>query len=144
MKHLGAILAVLVLLPVAVAVGYVAHQDPAPLAFDAYLLDQQNVKHVAGQDTDDWVAMAATGPNKGGAIDLLEAMSFYPSHEALEQSAQGKVVYVERKCVFYSTTGKKNAAVGDKTLVQRCTQTVHTRKQAENYMVTLLAPEPKS
>ena len=68
----------------------------------------------------------------------------YPTHEDLERSAKGKVVYVERRCVFYSTTGKTQADPGDKTLVQRCTQERKTRRQAEESIRTQLRPEPKS
>lgn len=143
MKHLGAVLAVLVLLPVAVAVGYIANPDPAPPAFGEYLLSEQGVKHVPGQDSDDWLAVAVTGPNKGGAMDLFQALATYPTHEALEQSAQGKVAYYEMKCQNYSTGGSKQA-YSSPNLVRKCTSEKRTRKQAEDYMVSLIAPEPKS
>ncbi len=85
-------LAALVCVPIAATVGYVAHRDPPPPTFAAYLADTQGIKHVPGDDTDEWLAVAATGPNKGGAMEVTQALSFFPTHQALEQSAQGEVV----------------------------------------------------
>lgn len=144
MKVFVAVLTALVVLPLGAALGYVAHQDPAPPAFGSYLAEQVAVKHIPGQDTDNWLAQAVTGPNKGGAMDVTMALAIYATHDQLEQSAQGKVVYVERKCSVYSTSGKKDVQPSDTTFVQRCDQERKTRKQAESYMRDLMTPEPKS
>ena len=88
--------------------------------------------------------MAITGPHKGGQMDLRFAISQYPTHKDLERSAKGKVVYVERRCTFYSTTGRTHSDPADKTLVQRCTQERKTRKQVEAYLSTQIQPSPKS
>lgn len=137
-------LAALACVPIAAVTGYVAHRDAAPPPFGEYVADQLAVKHVAGQDTDDWLAQAVTGPNKGGSMDVTMALAIYPTHKLLEQSAEGKVVYVERKCSVYSTSGKKDVQPGDTTFVQRCDQERRTRKQAEEYFKGLLAPPVKS
>ena len=134
MKYLA--LAALVCVPLAAATGYVAHQNPAPPAFGQYLVDQMNGQHVAGQDSDDWLAVAVTGPNKGGSMDLFQALAIFPTHAALEQSAQGKVAY-------YATDGSKLTYASER-VVRSCTSEKRTRKEAEDYMMTLLAPEPKS
>lgn len=136
-------LAALMCVPVAGALGYVAHQDPAPPPFADYLLAEQNVKHVPGQDSDDWLAVAVTGPNKGGAMDVTMALAMFPNHAALEQSAQGKVAYYEFKCQNYATNGNK-LSYAAKRVVRSCTSEKRTRKQAEDYMTSLLAPTPKS
>ncbi len=139
MKYLA--LAALVCVPIAATVGYVAHRDPPPPTFAAYLADTQGIKHVPGDDTDEWLAVAATGPNKGGAMEVTQALSFFPTHQALEQSAQGKVVYVETKCANYAA-GK--VTYSTPVVVRKCSSEKRTRKQAESYMRSLLAPEPKS
>lgn len=135
-------LAALVCVPVAAAAGYVAHQDPAPPPFGQYVAEQLGVKHVTGQDSDDWLAVAVSGPNKGGSMDVAMALAAYPTHKDLERSAQGKVEYVELKCANYGTGGK--VSFSSKRAVRSCTSEKRTRKQAENYMRSLLAPEPKS
>jgi hypothetical protein len=142
MKLYFAILAALFVAPAAGAIGYISNGNDIP-AFGDYLLNEQDVKHVPGQDSDDWLAVAVTGPNKGGALDLFQALATYPNHAALEQSAQGKVIYVEMKCENYSTDATK-AVYSAKNLVRKCSTARKTRKQAEDYMVTLIAPSPKS
>lgn len=141
MKNI-ALLVTIALLPIVGAAGYISNGNDIP-AFGDYLLTQENLKHVPGQDSDDWIVVAVTGPNKGGAMDVFQALATYPTHEALEQSAQGKVVYVEMKCQNYSTGGTKQV-YSAKSLVRKCSTESKTRKQAENYMISLLAPEPKS
>lgn len=136
-------LAALVCVPIAAGIGYVAHTEPGPPPFGEYMLTTENVQHVPGQDSDDWIAVAVTGPNKGGAMDLLTALSMFPNHQALEQSAQGNVAYFELKCQNYATGGNK-LAYTSKRVVRSCTSEKRTRKQAENYMAGLLVPEPKS
>ena len=143
MKSL-AIFVLVGMLPVVGCAGYAAHRDPALPGFGTYVGKAQAVRHVAGLDTDEWSAMAISGPHKGGQMDIHLALSQYPSHKELERSAKGKVVYVERRCVFYSTTGKQHAGPGDKTLVQRCTQQRKTRAQVERYIRAGLLPTSKS
>ena len=70
-------------------------------------------------------------------------MSTFRDHAALEQSAQGKVAYYELKCQNYATGGNKLAYTSHH-VIRSCTSEKRTRKQAEDYMVSLLAPEPKS
>jgi hypothetical protein len=132
------------MLPLVGSVGYAVHRNPALPSFDTYVGESQAVRHVAALDTDEWSAVAISGPNKGGQMDLQLALVQFPTHKDLERSAKGTVVYVERRCVFYSTTGKKQADPGDKTLVQRCTQQRKTRKQAENWVRLQLRSEPTS
>jgi hypothetical protein len=141
MKNIALFLAI-AFIPLAAAAGYALNGNDIP-AFGDYLLNEQGVKHVPGQDSDDWLAVAVTGPNKGGALDLFQALATYPNHAALEQSAQGKVIYVEMKCENYSTDATK-AVYSAKNLVRKCSTARKTRKQAEDYMVTLIAPSPKS
>jgi hypothetical protein len=143
MKVYFAVLAALFVIPIAGLGGYSLKPDPALPSFADYVSETQNVKHVLVLDTDDWVAVAVSGPNKGGSVPVLQALSFYRTHADLEAAAGGKVSYFERKCVFYTSSGKKTVA-SDPVLVQRCTQTVKTRKQAEEYMLTALAPTPKA
>src|SRR5574338_1308478 len=138
-----AVLAALALVPVAAVAGYFAHQDPALPSFGVYAVKQLSVKHVPGQDTDDWLAVAVSGPNKGGAMDLFQALATYPTHELLEQSAQGTVKYVEFKCQNYSTNASKHLYTA-RTGVRRCQSIQKSRKQAEQYIVELLRSEPKS
>lgn len=123
-------------------VGYSLHKQPAP-PFGVYAAQQLHIRHVPGQDSDDWLAVAITGPNKGGAVDLFAALASYPTHKALERSAQGKVIYVEMKCANYTTNATK-APYTAKSLVRKCSSARKSRKQAEDYMVTLLRPSPKS
>ena len=139
-----AILVLVGMLPVVASIGYVSHRNPALPSFGTYVGEAQAVKRVVGLDTDEWSALAVTGPNRGGQMDIQLALLQYPTHGDLERSAKGKVVYVERRCVFYSTTGKQQADPADKTLVQRCTQQRKTRKQAEEYIRTLRQPTPTS
>lgn len=141
MKNIALLLAI-AFIPLAAAAGYALNGNDIP-AFGDYLLNQQGVKHVPGQDSDDWLAVATTGPNKGGAVDVFTALASYPTHAALEQSAHGKVIYVEMKCQNYTTNATK-LPYSAKSLVRTCTTERKTRKQAEEYMVTLLAPTPKS
>ena len=141
MKY-AAVLAALALVPITAAVAWTVKPDPASPTFPQYMTDA-GVKYVEGNDSDDWLATAVTGPHKGGAMDLAMALSAYPTHKALEQSAGGKVIYVEMKCQNYTTTGRKKLSSADKLLVRRCTQSVRTRKQAEDYMVSLFTPAPK-
>lgn len=141
MKYLA--LAALACVPIAAAAGYVAHQDPAAPPFGQYVADQLAVKHVAGGDTDDWLAVAVSGPNKGGSMNVIDALSYFRTHKDLEQSAQGKVAYYEVKCANY-TTGGKTATYTSARVVRSCNSVKRTRKQAEEYMTSLLAPEPKS
>lgn len=136
-------LVAIVCVPIAAAAGYAAHRDPAPPPFGQYLLEQQNVKHVTGQDADEWLAVAVTGPNKGGSVDVFTALASYPTHGDLERSAQGKVVYVEMKCENYATGGTKNLYAAE-NVVRKCTSERRTRKEAEAYMRSLLQAEPKS
>lgn len=143
MKSL-AIFTLIGMLPLVGCIGYAAHRNPSLPSFGAYVGEAQSVRHVAGLDTDEWSAMAISGPNKGGQMDIQLALLQFPTHEELERSAKGKVVYLERRCVFYSTTGKTQADPSDKTLVQRCTQERKTRKQAERYIETQFRPEPTS
>ena len=139
-----AIFMLVVMLPLVGCVGYVAHQNPALPSFDAYVGESQAVTHVAGLDSDEWNAMAITGPHKGSQMDLRLAIAQYPTHKDLERSANGKVVYVERRCVFYSTTGRTHSDPADKTLVQRCTQERKTRQQVEKYLRAQVPPGPTS
>ena len=135
--------AALLAVPIAACVGFVAHANPAPPPLGEYLLTQENVKHVAGEDSDDWLAVALTGPNKGGSMDVAMALAIYPTHKLLEQSAQGKVAYYELKCQNYTPAGKKVGLTTAKVL-RSCTSTKKTRKQVENYMRSLLSPPVKS
>ncbi len=138
-----AILSACVALPIGLGIGYSLKPDPAPAPFGEYVLDTLSVKHVPGQDTDDWIAVAVTGPNKGGALDVVQALSVYPTHADLEQSAQGKVEYYELTCSDYATGGAKNPyAVPN--FVRKCSSEKKTRKQVENFMTELLAPVPKA
>lgn len=141
MKNI-AILAAIALLPIVGFSGYALNGNDIP-SFGDYLLTQQNVKHIPGQDTDDWMAVAVSGPNKGGALDLFTALASYPDHKTLEQSAQGKVKYYELKCQSYSTGGQKLLYTA-RVVIRKCGSVEKTRKQAEEYMLTLLQPEPKS
>lgn len=143
MKFFLAALTACVAVPIGGSIGYVVKHDPAP-SFGEYVLKNQGAKHVPGQDSDDWLAIAVTGPNKGGAMDLVRALSVYRTHKDLEGSAQGRVVYVERKCALYSTSGTKTITEKDRSIVTKCSQESKTRKQAEEYMVELLAPVPKA
>src|SRR5574338_1632733 len=137
-----AVLAALALVPVAAVAGYFAHQDPALPPFGVYAAKQLSVKHVPGQDTDDWLVVAVSGPNKGGAMDLFQALATYPTHKALEQSAQGKVKYVEFKCQNYSTNAAKQLYTA-RTVIRKCQSIQKSRKQAEKYMVSLIQQRPK-
>lgn len=141
---LAAFLGAIALIPVAAALGWVTKPKPGLPTFGQYVTRADNVKHVPGNDSDDWLAEAVTGPNKGGAMNVTTALSIYPTHKALEQSAHGKVVYVEMRCSNYTTTAKRKLSPADKVLIRRCTQTVRTRRQAEKYMMSLLAPKVKS
>jgi hypothetical protein len=76
-------------------------------------------------------------------MDLFQALAIFPTHAALEQSAQGKVAYYELKCANYATDGSKLTYASER-VVRSCTSEKRTRKEAEDYMMTLLAPEPKS
>ena len=84
------------MLPLLGCVGYVAHQNPSLPSFGAYVGQSQSVRHVAGLDTDEWSAMAISGPNKGGQMDIQLALLQYPTHKDLERSAKGRVVYVAK------------------------------------------------
>jgi hypothetical protein len=139
----AALLGAIALLPIAFVVGYSAHKEPAPPAFGPYVSSELGVRHLTGQDTDDWLVVAVSGPNKGGAMDLAQALSFFPTHKAIEASAGGKVKYIEMKCQTYSN-GAKNMPYTAPTVIRKCNSLVRTRKQAVKYMVDLLQPEPKS
>ena len=137
----AALLVAIALIPVAGLAGYALNPDSEP-SFSAYVLSQ-GLRHVPGQDSDDWIAVAVTGPNKGGALDVFTALSGYPTHGDLERSAQGKVKYYELKCQNYSSGASKNL-YSSPQVVRKCVSLQRTRKQAENYMLELIAPEPKS
>lgn len=137
----AALLGAIALIPIAFAVGYSAHQQPAPKFGDMAL--QMGIRHVPGQDSDDWIAVAVTGPNKGGAMDVMTALSMFPTHKSLEASAQGKVKYYEIKCQNYTTNGTK-AVYSARDMVRKCSSDVRSRKAVEKYMVSLLTPEQKS
>ena len=137
----AALLGAIALIPVAAVAGYLAHQQPTPKFSDMAL--QMDIQHVPGQDSDDWIAVAVTGPNKGGAMDVLQALSIYPTHGALEASARGKVKYYELSCQNYTTGASKNP-YSAKDLIRKCSSAVKSRKQAEDYMVSLIAPPEKS
>ena len=139
----AALLGAIALLPIAFVVGYSAHQDPALPAFGGYAVEQLGVRHVPGQDSDDWIAVAVTGPNKGGAMDVAQALSIFRTHKELEASAQGKVKYFEMKCQNYSTGGTKVLYTAS-NLIRKSTSVQKSRKQVEKYMVSLFMPEPKS
>ena len=140
---LVAVLTALVVAPPMLAVGWAAKPAPAPPGFGEYVQTTLQVKHVPGQDTDDWLAVATTGPNKGGAIDLVQALSVYRTHKDLEDSAQGKVEYREMKCSDYTSGAAKHAYLSA-SFVRKCSSVKKTRKQAEEFMLEVLAPEPKS
>ena len=139
----AALLGAIALLPIAFVVGYSAHKEPAPPAFGAYVVNELGVKHVPGMDSDDWLAVAVTGPNKGGSVPVDAALSFYPTHKLLEQSAQGKVKYYEIKCQNYGNA-TKDLLFTAPTVIRKCNSIPKTRKQVEKYMLNLLKPEPKS
>lgn len=140
MKYLA--LAAIAAVPIAACAGYLAHRDPAPPAFAQYATGL-HLQRAAADDTDEWLAVAVTGPNKGGAMDVTMALAAFPTHKALEQSAQGKVVYREIRCVNY-TTGGKPAGYSTARVVRSCTSQNRTRKQAEKYMTDALTPAPPS
>ena len=136
-------LVALALIPIAAIGGYLAHREPAPPAFGPYVASELGVRHLTGQDTDDWLVVVVSGPQKGGAMDLAQALSIFPTHKVMEQSAGGKVKYVELKCADYSS-GAKDMPYTAPTLVRKCNSYMKTRKQAVKYMMDLLQPEPKS
>ena len=133
----AATLAAIALIPIAAVAGYFAHQEPELPGFGQYAIEELNVRHVPGQDSDDWLAVAVTGPNKGGSMDLLQAYMSYPDHKSLEASAQGKVKYYELKCRNYATNADKNLYSAP-NVVRRCTSTLKTRKQADKHMASLI------
>lgn len=137
----AALLAAIALIPIAGFAGYALNGDPEP-SFGSYAL-HEGIKHVPGQDSDDWMAVAVSGPNKGGAMDVFQALASYPTHEDLERSAQGKVKYYELKCQNYSSGGAKFLYTAPR-VIRNCVSLEKTRKQAEDYMLSLMAPEPKS
>ena len=139
----AALLGAIALLPIAFVLGYSAHQAPDPPAFGPYVAAELGVRHLTGQDTDDWLVVVVSGPQKGGAMDLAQALSIFPTHKVMEQSAGGKVKYVELKCADYSS-GAKDMPYTAPTLVRKCNSYMKTRKQAVKYMMDLLQPEPKS
>jgi hypothetical protein len=126
------------LIPNAAVAGYFAHQEPGMPGFGTYAVEELGVRHVPGQDSDDWVAAAVTGPNKGGAMDLIQAYTNYPNHAALEASAQGKVKYYEVKCKNYSNTTDKKLLFTATTAIRKCSSVVKTRKQADRYISSLI------
>ena len=132
------LLAAIALIPIAAVAGFFAHRDPAPPGFGPYIASEFGVRHLAGQDVDDWLAVAVTGPNKGGAMDLMQAYVTYPNHAALEASAQGKVKYVEMKCLNYSNGTDKTLLYTAPTVIRRCTSIAKTRKQADAYISNLI------
>ena len=121
------------LIPIAAVGGYFAHQEPGLPAFGQYALEKLNVRHVPGRDSDDWLAVAVTGPNKGGSMDLLEAYMYFPTHADIEENAQGKVKYYELECANYATNADKNLYSAP-LVVRKCTSTERTRKQADQHM----------
>src|SRR6187551_2376863 len=137
----AALLAAIALIPVAGVAGYAMNKDPEP-SFSSYVVSQ-GIRHVPGQDSDDWIAVAVTGPNKGGAMDVFQALSIFRTQGDLERSAQGKVKYYELKCQHYSTGGTKDLYTAAR-VIRNCVSLHKTRKQVEKYMVSLLQPEPKS
>ena len=131
-----ALLALIALIPIVGLSGYALNGNDIP-AFGDYLVSQENVKHIPGQDSDDWMAVAVSGPNKGGAVDLFTALASYPTHKSLEQSAQGKVKYYELVCRNYATNADKNLYSAP-NVVRKCTSTLKTRKQADKHMASLI------
>ena len=140
MRFFIAVLTALVALPLGAALGYVAHRDPAPAKFDAYVQKQYNLLPT-GAASDDWQAVPVTGPYVGSPVEASRIVLGLGSHKAIEQAAQGKVIYVETKCVTYSATKK---LTDSPLLVRKCSQTHRTFKQVMDYALGLLAPEPKS
>lgn len=132
------LLGAIALIPLAAVGGYFAHQEPGMPGFGQYAVDELGVRHVPGQDSDDWVAAAVTGPNKGGAMDLIQAYTTYPNHAALEASAQGKVKYYEVRCKNYSNSTDKKLLFTATTAIRKCSSVVKTRKQADRYVSSLI------
>jgi hypothetical protein len=136
------LLGAIALLPIAFVVGYSAHKQPAP-AFGVYAAQELHVRHVPGQDVDNWVAVAVTGPNKGGAVDAMQAMFMAKTHKLLEAQAQGKIIYVEMKCQNYTSNGEK-LVYKAQDIVQRCSTVRKSRKEVEKYVLDLMRAEPAS
>jgi len=133
-------LAALAAVPVAAAAGYLAHQEPGLPPFDTYALQQFHVAPTGGVD-DTWQAVPITGPYVGNPVDAAQIVVALGTKQAVEQAAQGKVIYLETKCVTYSTSEDLTKSP---VLIRKCAQTKHTFKQAMDYALGLLAPEPKS
>ena len=133
----AAILISIALIPIAFVAGYFLHQEPEMPGFGQYAIQELGVRHIPGQDSDDWLAVAVTGPNKDGAMDLMQAYVTYPNHKALEQSAQGKVKYYEIQCRNYAT-GASKSLYSAAQVVRRCFSTEKTRKQADKHMASLI------
>ena len=133
-------LAALAAVPVAAAVGYLAHTEPSLPKFDAYALQQFHVSPTGGVD-DTWQAVPVTGPYVGNPVDAAEIVVALGSKKAVENAAQGKVIYLETKCTTYSASEDLTKSP---VLIRKCSQTKRTFKQAMDYALGLLAPEPKS
>lgn len=140
MKFFVAALAALVALPLGAALGYVAHRDPAPPPFDAYV-QKQLALVPQGPVDDTWQAVPLSGPYKSQPVDAAQIAIALGSKKAVEQAAQGKVIYVESKCQTYSTT---KSLTDSPVLVRKCSQTRRTFKQVMDYALGLLAPPAKS
>lgn len=137
-----AVLAALVALPVGASIGYVAHKAPPPPTWGRYAVDALNVRHVTGMDTDQWLAVATSGPHKNDAMPVEYALSGYPTQKLLERAAGGRVVYVEMKCGYYSTGHTRNFYTAPNA-VHKCVSLTKTRKQAERWFIDSIRPQPK-
>lgn len=132
---LVALLAVIALVPVAAAAGYLAHTDPAPPSMLEAI--GGHLKRDAKPEPT-WFYIVTKGPFRGQTADALQALAASPA-----DLKQAPGVYVVQTCTSYSTTGRPKALL-DRQIVQYCTKRRVTRAQVVKYAETLNEPVEKS
>lgn len=134
----AALLGAIALVPITAVAGYFLHQDPSMPGFGQYITQELGLRHVPGEDSDDWLAAVVTGPMKGSAAPVTDVFQVYPSQKALETSAGGKIKYYEIRCKNYSTGGDKDLMFTSRSVIRKCSAQERTRKQVQAYVSAAL------
>lgn len=130
-----ALMALVVLLPVAGAAGYFANPDPNPTVSEAIA---SKLEPVPGSHSEEWVYVVTKGPLRGQSADAGYVAVGLNKAQLRAMGATDGGFYV-RDCRLYTTSGDPKSGT-DANAVQSCTQREVTKEEVVKYTQSSRSP----